>query len=300
MNFIEKLLDKLYYKQWSIGIGTLSPEEFIRDKKSDFDIQWLDLGKEMRFLADPFFAAVSADGTITILAEDFRPEFDYGLLSQIRIQQDFKNPEIKVILDTGTHLSYPFLIEDGEQTYMIPESGASGKVPCYLYDMEKRETQFVQNLLDQPYIDPTIIRKDGKYWLFATKAAPFANSQLCLFYADNLLGPYNEHPGNPIVTGLKGSRPAGNIFEVDGNLYRPAQDCSRYYGGAMVIKKIGCLNEREYSETDYMEVLPKKDSNYDFGIHTINFSNGYVLVDGLRRILAPIEKSMHVVTKRFK
>ncbi|MBZ5855771.1 glucosamine inositolphosphorylceramide transferase family protein [Flavihumibacter profundi] len=296
MNFTEKILDKLYYKQWTIGIGKLSPEEFIREKKTDFHVKWLDLGNSMRFLADPFFAETK-DGGLSILVEDFRSEFDYGILSLVNVKPDMKEPVIREIMNTGSHLSYPFLWKEGDKTYLIPEAGASGSVPCYLYDIVSGETKFVKNLFDQTLIDPTIIKKDGKYWLFATMASPHHNNHLHLFSAEHFLGPYTAHTGNPIVTGLKGSRPAGNIFEVDGSLYRPAQDCSGYYGGAMVIKKITLLSDKGYAEEDYMEILPRKGTKYDFGIHTINFFNGYVVVDGLRRFLAPIEKARHILAK---
>ena len=39
------------------------------------------------------------------------------------------------------------------------------------------------------------------------------------------------------------ARPGGRMFREDGKLYRPAQDCSRKYGEALIIYQVDALNQ---------------------------------------------------------
>src|SRR5213596_456309 len=56
------------------------------------------------------------------------------------------------------------------------------------------------------------------------------------------LGPWRPHPGNPVKVDVRSSRPAGGPFLFGGNLYRPAQDCSRTYGGGITINRVTHLS----------------------------------------------------------
>ena len=99
--------------------------------------------------------------------------------------------------------------------------------------------------------DPTLLRHDGRYWLFVTMAAPGVrpSDELCLYSADSLTGPWRPHPRNPIVSDARRARPAGRILADQGHLVRPSQDGSGAYGRRIVLNRIDVLTPDDYEET---------------------------------------------------
>ena len=55
----------------------------------------------------------------------------------------------------------------------------------------------------------------------------------------------------------RSARPAGPIFAHEGRLYRPAQDCSRTYGGAVVIHRIEALTPEIFREVAVARLDPE-------------------------------------------
>ena len=99
---------------------------------------------------------------------------------------------------------------------------------------------------------------------------------------------------------LDGSRPAGNFILVDSEIYRPAQNCSIFYGRSITINKILILTENEFSEEPYMELESQKKSFYNVGIHTINSMEDIVVVDGIRLVFMPLTKVYFLLKKYLK
>lgn len=50
--------------------------------------------------------------------------------------------------------------------------------------------------------------------------------------------------------GLRGSRMAGDFFRVNGQLYRPSQDCLEHYGAGTVIWCVDSVSLDRYEETE--------------------------------------------------
>lgn len=134
-------------------------------------------------------------------------------------------------------------------------------------------------------MDSTVLKYNGKYWIFGTISGKGSNSKLYIFFSESLFGPYIPHPGNPVKDTLNGSRPAGNFFEINGNLFRPSQNCEKEYGESITINKVNVLNELQFDEEPYFSIAPKKedrDVNRIFTMHTFNVLNDIIVVDGLR------------------
>jgi hypothetical protein len=136
-------------------------------------------------------------------------------------------------------------------------------------------------------VDSTLFYHEKKWWMFTSIdeteswLKPF--TELFLFFTDDLFsGTWKSHPGNPIVTDLKASRQAGNIFSHMGRIYRPAQDCSRRYGRAMKISEITRLDEQAYEETPVLDIEPDWNKSV-IGTHTINFNDDVIVLDATRR-----------------
>jgi hypothetical protein len=191
----------------------------------------------------------------------------------------------EVVLERPYHLSYPFLFEDEGELYMLPESAANGTVELYRCVRFPDRWEFVKNLLTGIYaVDATLLKREGRYWLFANVKTAGGSSldSLHLFSsADLLAGGWQPHPGNPIVQDIRRARPAGRIFMEEGNLIRPAQDCSRRYGYALQFNRITILTETEYREEPAGTFTPK-GSKY-LATHTFNRDGELTVIDAVLR-----------------
>lgn len=154
----------------------------------------------------------------------------------------------QIVLAEPFHLSYPYVFEFDREYYMIPETLAANCIRLYKADCFPTRWIPVADLIDGTFADPSILRFDGKWWMFAC-AAPFEHDVLRLFFADDLFGPWIEHPQSPIVESNPHiGRPAGRTVTWNGRVIRYAQDCYPKYGG-----KVRALEIVELTPTSYRE-----------------------------------------------
>jgi hypothetical protein len=261
----------------------------IRNKKFDFRFQWLPLDDKAVSYADPFIFKTD-DGRVNILFEHVSTYELDGRISLI-VCNDRVDPVFeKIVLDTKDHLSYPFVFKENGKIYIFPENAFGGALNCFEFDPVNRSFVNKQQVIGLPLLDGTILKQDNKYWLFATLLGESYNSDLHIFYSDQLTGPYRAHPGNPVKQQLNGSRPAGNFFEVDGSIYRPAQNCANYYGESITINKIRKLTVSEFAEDEYMVIKPNRHEEFNYGIHTINAVDDIIVVDGQKGHFQPVRQ----------
>ena len=135
-------------------------------------------------------------------------------------------------------------------------------------------------------VDPTLLHYAGKFWLFVnmvtTAGAPI-NDELFAFHSDSPFGPWLPHSQNPIVSDVCSARPAGRIFEQDGQLIRPSQDCSVRYGHKVKLNRIDVLTETEYRESEIGEIGPEWMRG-NLATHSLSADENIRVVDGCRRI----------------
>ncbi|WP_394767771.1 glycosyltransferase [Ferruginibacter sp.] len=298
-----KFYEKFCIMQWGIGISNGDINQLIRSKKYDLTIKWLPTDNKILSIADPFIFK-SPDGNINLLYENFSmAEYgNYGKIDLIVLDQDLKPIINKRLMDIKSHLSYPFIFRENGKTYVIPEAHQSNRVVAYEFDFGSNtlinEKILINNL---PLIDSSVLKYKNKYWLFATLGGSNSDhSKLYIFYADTLFGNYVSHPNNPVKESLDGSRPAGDFIFVDGEIYRPAQNCAKFYGRSITINKIISLSENEFKEEPYMDLESQKRSYYNIGIHTINSIDNIVVVDGIRFVFMPFTKVYFTIIKMFK
>jgi len=189
------------------------------------------------------------------------------------------------ILEKDYHLSYPFVFQWDGEFFMIPETAAHRRVELYhcvaFPSRWKLERVLLSGLAAS---DPTPAFVFGKWWLFAgiPVSGTGASVELHLFYADSPLGPWTPHRANPVKSDVRSARPAGRIFENDGQLYRPAQDCSRRYGYAVSINRILQLNPEAYEEVEVDKLVPNGKPDVA-GVHTLNMADDMTVIDCLVR-----------------
>lgn len=298
-SLLSKYLAKFFFQQWTIGITRGSLKDIIKNKSFDPDISWFPVKSKNIFRADPFLFK-SGEGKYHILYEEYAFKDKYGIISMTEIDRNFRQSDHKILLDTNSHLSYPFIYTENNQVYVFPESAQSGKLSCYEYDPANKCLKFLKEIIELPLLDSTILRYNNIYWLFATLKGKDEDNKLVIFFSNNLLGPYTPHPKNPVKTGLEGSRPAGNFIVIDDEIYRPAQNSKYTYGGGITINKIIQLNEMDYREEFYMPVNLSRNNRNNTGmhaIHTINTIDDIIVVDGTKWRFSPAIKLKQLANK---
>jgi hypothetical protein len=305
---IVKYIEKLFFKKWIIGIFRDNIKDIIRSKAFDPQINWLPIRSIDTYYADPFLLS-STDENIKIILEDFSFDENYGKISIMTLDKCFKQVDYKMLLDTKNHISYPYVFTENNKTYIFPEAGRSGKLSCYEYDPVNESIAFLQDIVDLPLCDSSILKQNDKYWIFGTlseidtDADKITDYKLYVFFSDSLLGPYVSHPANPLKSGLNGTRQAGNFIQVDGIIYRPTQNCEKQYGESITINKVTELNEINVAEEPYMNISINRKNRSNFGmhtIHTINVMNDIIVVDGIKWTFSPIIQLKYFIKKRIK
>lgn len=235
------------------------------------------------YLADPF--CVVRDGEHWVFCEELAGESGRGVISAVRIDPRGRPGRLRRVLDTGHHLSFPFLFRHQEEDFMLTECFARGTLPLFRCVRWPCEWEQVGSLLDGAgAVDPALVEIDGRWWLFvcqpsAQGLAPW--SELHLYYSDAPTGPWEPHRGNPVKIDVASSRPAGALFRgEDGALFRPGQDCSKRYGYAVRLHRVEEISPTAYRERRVASLLPPADRGI-LATHTINRCDGMTVIDGL-------------------
>jgi hypothetical protein len=267
----------LTLEQWCIGWARIGISDFLQDPASA-QFSWLKPSSPREILADPF--GFEENGNLVILAEQLKHGTSKGRL--VRIDPHAAPSRRAPLLARPFHLSYPFLVEDGAQRYVVPEQFQSGTLNFYpLTDNGLGEPAAVIDSLDA--IDPTFLHHDCLWWLFCTHPSSGPHGPLFLYYAETLFGPYRPHPQNPIVTDRGCARPAGRVIRIGQTLLRPAQDCVSTYGAAIVLCEIERLTTEIYRERPFRRLEPRQiQGGFPSGLHTLNHTENHVLVDTKR------------------
>ena len=159
----------------------------------------------------------------------------------------------RIVLAEPFHLSYPHVFEWEGECWMVPETHRAGAVLLYRADdfpggWNRRET-----LLQGLFVDCSLLRFAERWWMFAC-SAPREGDTLSLFFADDLRGPWREHPRSPVVRGDKGrGRPGGRVVVWGGRPVRFAQDCRRHYGERLRAFRVLELTPEDYREEEVEE-----------------------------------------------
>ena len=229
-------------------------------------------------MADPFLA--EHDGHTYLLFEDI-PATRKGRLGCVEVFEDGSYSEMKIILERDYHLSYPCVVEENGELFLLPETADAGKVELYRFTRFPWELDPTPRTLveDLTVVDVTPIRHEGRWYFFATTKQPFLET--LLFWADRLDGAWSLHPASPISVSVRNSRSAGNLFWRNGRLYRPTQDCSVCYGYAMQVNEVTRLTPTEFTECFVQSVLPTWMPGLS-GTHTWNESSQFQVIDGIR------------------
>lgn len=201
------------------------------------------------FVADPFM--VRAADTWYMFFEVLNQQTKKGEIGLAISTNALDWVYQQIVLTEPFHLSYPYVFEWDGTYYMIPEALQSGAV-C-LYQADDFPTRWSQacRLFNTPCADPSLFCFDGRWWMFAC-STPYQHDTLRLYCADDLRGPWTEHPASPIVEGNKrNARPGGRVLVLDDQIVRFAQDCVLRYGAQLRAFNITELTPGSYREQEH-------------------------------------------------
>ena len=286
------MLRRVIQPRWRIGIVENSLEGIV--KGEELRVQWPSNPFHDRWFADPFVLSVDGD-EVTLLVEDYRYAEGQGRISRIIV--DRKRGAIvscKTIL-RGGHYSFPAILRENGKVYLYPEQSRQGKLELYEYCPKTETCEYFQTLSEEPLTDAIIYKgviystrlpePNGKR-LFGSsvlrtfkspsdvqiaasqRSSAFGDSKQLLCVQDaNALNLELETLNQPktYVFGECIARNAGDFFECGGKVYRPAQECNRWYGNALSIQL--------YENGEFKEVrrIPR--------LHTLNSYQGVTVVD---------------------
>ena len=251
------------------------------------------------FYADPF--PCFRNGRDHLFFEDLDHKTGKGVIAVVGFGDDGEPGEARVVLEEPWHLSYPFLIEEEGEIYMVPEASLSGEISIY------RATEFPSGWQKEAVLvsgveaaDATIIRHGGRFWMFAVVRNGIGgySDTLAIWYAPALLGPWKPHTGNPLLIDDRCARPAGNMIVHEGELWRPVQDCRNGYGAALGLARVDKLTTRSFGQT--VETVLRPCAEWPGRkLHTLNSNGRIETIDG--SVIRPKMKFLaDMVERRFE
>ena len=283
---LKRLFTKLFgIEIWNVGLID-RPALDVVDSNHSSEVKWFQSLGNKRFIADPFY--VATDKQQWILVEDFDYKTGKGHVSQFEFPDGFTGDgELSTAIDADDHLSYPSIIQDNGRVYCVPENLSSGELRLFKLNQQQTEDwkwEFEQNIFDtMPMTDPTFFFVDNRWWIFCLDGDNnHTESDLLIFHAEKIAGPWIPHELNPVKSDVRNSRPAGAMFRLNGKIFRPAQDSSECYGSALALNEVTKLSPTEFEEKQVGTIRPNKGGKYPIGLHTLVTIGDKTVIDGKR------------------
>jgi len=159
----------------------------------------------------------------------------------------------RIVLENPWHNSYPLVLKYNGRYYMIPESYQQNSVIIYeASDFPYNWNPVATILTGRPFVDPSIFRYNNKWWMFVSDTS---SANCYLYFSDDLLSGWTEHPRSPIVSNKPGiARPGGRSFVYNnGKVIRIAQKDDVIYGEKVRAFEVDTLTETDYAEHEIPE-----------------------------------------------
>jgi hypothetical protein len=266
---------------WRCAIVKRPADTVSRCEITPENLVWLPASRPFSFRADPF--GLWRDHKLHIFVEAFDYRSKIGRIELLVYDENFRLIDNRIVLAEPWHLSYPFVLEADGETWMLPEARRSGELSLYRARSFPHDWEAVCKIeVNRLAIDATPVHFQGKWWLFYAlmRHGPDRHSELHVAWGDSLIGPWRQHPGNPVRLGAESTRPAGTPLIHPEGIDLPVQDCSRTYGGAIRRLSITRLDERNFEASDAPWLEPMTSlAPYTDGIHTIASAGPVTLID---------------------
>lgn len=290
MKNVKKLYDKITRDRWEIGFVEGGLASVMGNQP--LCVHWLKHDYKDRWFADPFILDVT-ESEILVLAEEFRYEEAKGRIALLVVdKRSYELRKLDIVLELETHLSFPAIWRENDSVYVYPESWQSGMLCLYELNGCHCDAGKKIALCEEPMADAIITDRFGKRQLFSVQE----NDKLRVYNLNLATGLFELSYMKPF--GRATARNAGDFFEYEGKVYRPAQVCVERYGEAVEIQEVIFDSNQNYCFLPY-KTLYSCHPSLDTGLHTLNCFKGFVVIDvhGWNHTLAV--KSVHALKKVF-
>ncbi|MCU7804881.1 MAG: hypothetical protein KZQ96_16960 [Candidatus Thiodiazotropha sp. (ex Lucinoma borealis)] len=228
--------------------------------------------EDAAFVADPFIFHEGDTWYMFFEVAKWNGSMHFGRIGLATSPDGINWSYDKIVLEESTHHSYPLVIKYYYTHYMVTESYLQREIRFYRANNFPEEWERVYTIKkcgdgDVPspgqcidtvnpaigYIDPSIFRYNGKWWMFGNQGG-----NCYLYYSDNLLSGWVEHPLSPVVRNDNSkARPGGRAFVFDGDrIIRLAQKGNIRYGQRVRAFEVTTLTEDNYVEYEISEAAP--------------------------------------------
>lgn len=275
MNIINDVLKYIMKTKYNIGFVENNIEDIIDGKP--IKVHWLVHNYKDRWFADPFILDITED-EIILLVEEWYDYIHRGRITKLIVNKiNFKLKNLKVVLELDSHLSFPAIEKINGCIYIHPENSSSSVHKMYKYNSEIDYFQECAILCNEPLTD-TICTElfENRKIIFSTKLPDANGKELGIYELDD----NNKYKIIEVIHFTENiSRMAGNLFEYNGKIYRPAQVCIKSYGDAISLQEVSLENGKWNFKEIRRIYSPSKKLN--LGFHTFNLYQDTIVVDGL-------------------
>lgn len=275
---LKRIINMLFYHEsWDIMIvkdhdSHLFPDNTLEILSNSVAQQ---LEKKFTFQADPFL--IEKDDKLYVFYEAFSFRNSKGTL-RCRILDrelvELDDIRLEGFDDLMCHLSFPYLIHINDQLFMIPESSERKEVILFKsIEFPARWKQVKVLISDTELTDNIFISVNETCYLLSTSM----DNEIIIHSAEHLYGQWQR-----INPALKVSNPhhrgAGASYQVENKMYFLTQECTpETYGKSIYIKELVTLNDANFDENLIEQI--NSSINHSDGVHTLNFSNNYIVYD---------------------
>lgn len=281
--------------RWTVGIAEFDPT-IIFDPRKKLRIHWVKHNNKDSWFADPFILSIS-DDHISLLVEEFIYSYNRGRISRLTVNRHNWNLEkIEPLIEQKTHLSFPAYYREREKVFIYPENTQTGKLTLFEYDENTGELVKVKDISSHPLADAVLYKLNGQKVIMATTSPDDSGRSLDFYPFD---GEPDSSPVETVRFDTKVARNAGIPFKAQGRVFRPAQDCTQYYGSCVVIQEM----VEENGKVSFKEIRRFHSPllKYGHAFHTFNvFEDSFIAVDAEGFRHGPIAKALFYIREHFR
>ncbi|WP_447722401.1 glucosamine inositolphosphorylceramide transferase family protein [Edwardsiella tarda] len=284
---MKRIFEKIFScDHWNIGIAILNDKLRV----DEHTVRWFSHNNLADFKADPF--VIEHDGFVYIFYEELYLLSSHGVLRCAVFDKNLNLINDQVIHGFShlkSHLSFPFTFKYHDKIFCIPETHELNRVVLFEavdFPFYWREVKTL--LKDIELVDTIFFELNSKCYLVGSDL----DNKMFFFESDDLFDSWSSVKFNN-ESNIVNKRMGGGPIIFEGKLFFVNQECdNKEYGKAIYISEVGCISADNYMETIKYHILPF-DRKYCRGIHTLNFSENYLVIDGKMKrysLFMPVKK----------
>ena len=202
------------------------------------------------FVADPFM--VRHAGVWYLFFEVLNTATGLGQIAVATSEDAREWTYARSVLAEPFHLAYPQVFEHDGHFYMVPDTPDKGVLLYRAVDFPLRWERVDTLLVGDRFSDSSVFEFEGSWWMLTAWSLGSSNTKsLRMYFADQPMGTWHEHPASPVVAvNQRQTRPAGRVVMNRGRLMRFAQDGFPEYGSRVRAFEILNLTRSMYCERE--------------------------------------------------